>query len=798
MGPPLLRGLLAAALSYTFTGLSLLGWHYLPGPVHLWQLLLGLNGLALLPLLLPSSGKSSLSESFLTDVRHHGFSYFLSENSKFSHRLRHHFPLWLILLVAIGLRFVNLGYSEFQGDEALAMLAAAEALSGHETALFLRAKGPGEVLFPMALWRLTGTTTEALARLPFALATLGAILTIYLIGKNLGGSKMAGWWAAGFFAANGFMVAFGRIVQYQALVVWFSSLAFLLLLYWRQTGHHRLALMSGLLLGSGLLAHYDAILVLPALIWLLSWPPAGVRWRATANRLFQGGGWFMLGLALTTLPFYLPYSLDPQLSRTGDYVSQRIGQELRNNLPDFFHFNTFYSSFYYLTLTSLLIVGYLMWLNWPTSARPLSLPKGTMGWRLLLLVMLAGILTVVWQPTALEIDGLNLTILPFAWLILAAFISQWQHAPVQATLLWLAVPFLGYNFVVAVGLTHIYTIVPAGALLAGLAMQTIAGWPWPISKTYLSLPAYLLLVGQTIFLANAFIQPSPAYLQDYPAGNLSLFWSPYREPPATGFFGFVHRAGWKAVGQKIVSGELVGDYRSNEEPDVTTWYTRAAPRACDQQPEFYFLADDLVDPIEVPTELLATQYDQVGRLTLPNGKQMRIMQQKPTTLALGQLNEAELAQQFDRTTTPKAVARSSQGTVTQEINFGHRVRLIGYDLDSRRAYPSGRIMVTLYWQALASLPESYHVFTHLENEAQGVVAQADGLPVCWSYPTDLWRPGQVVADQRAIAISPDVPPNEYRLEIGWYLPTTGQRLDWLDVAGNPAGTSFTLTHLVIK
>ena len=60
---------------------------------------------------------------------------------------------------------------------------------------------------------------------------------------------------------------------------------------------------------------------------------------------------------------------------------------------------------------------------------------------------------------------------------------------------------------------------------------------------------------------------------------------------------FFHRAGWKTIGQKIAGGELAGDYGSNEEPDVTTWYTRGAPRACDPQPEFYFLADDLIDPV---------------------------------------------------------------------------------------------------------------------------------------------------------------------------------------------------------
>src|SRR5262245_56273437 len=143
------------------------------------------------------------------------------------------------------------------------MISAAEALEGHEDALFLRSKGPGELLLPMALWRLSGTTNEAISRLPFTVASLLAILTIAFIGERLGGWQLGGL-AAAFFAFNGFMVAFGRIVQYQALVVWFSALAFLLIIEWRLQRQRRLAWLSGLCLGGGLLAHYDTILVLPA------------------------------------------------------------------------------------------------------------------------------------------------------------------------------------------------------------------------------------------------------------------------------------------------------------------------------------------------------------------------------------------------------------------------------------------------------------------------------------------------------------------------------------------------------
>jgi 4-amino-4-deoxy-L-arabinose transferase-like glycosyltransferase len=817
--PSLLRWTLAAALSFGFTLLITLLLSYLPGPLPTWSILISLNLLALLPLL---PHWRNLQPSNLPSLRLHSGQAFQPSNLPTFQPSLPPLPLLFILLIALLLRTNNLDYSEFQGDEALALITAAEALEGHEDALFLRSKGPGEVLLPMALWRLSGLINEPIARLPFTAAALLAIVSVYLIGQKMGGSRL-GWLAAGFFAFNGFMVAFGRIVQYQALVIWFSTLAYLLTLLWYETHQNRFMVLAGLSLGLGLLAHYDAILVAPAIGWLLISRRTEDRGRETGENKNSGlrspvSGLilFILALLLTALPFYLPFALDPQANRTGDYVGGRIGSELRNNLPDFFHFNTFYSSSYYLIVTGLLVLAALIWLVWPL------LWSRWPG-----LITLVALLWVSFNPTWLVTEQFNLSILPFALLFALTFLALLAHptSPLSSAppllptpysllplLLWLAVPFLGYNFIVALGLTHIYTIVPAWSLLAAIGWHLIeqgsrgAGaqgrnHPCPSAPLLPGLISNGLLLTtallSTLFLWNAFIRHDIEYWQDYPAGNLPFYWTPYAEPPQAGFFGFAHRTGWKTVGQKIAGGQLSGDYGSNEEPDVTTWYTRGAPRACDPQPEFYFLADDLIDPVEVPTDLIASAYAQIGRVTLPNQKQLRIMQLQPSTLTLGDLADAPLAAAFDQTATPAAFARSARGAIAVEANFGNLIRLIGYDLDTRRAYSGGRIPVTLYWQALAPIPASYQVFTHLEGQ-NGPVAQADSVPVCWTYPTEVWRPGQIIADQHAIPLKPETPPGDYPLQVGLYLPDTFARLDVLDEAGNPAGNSVTLTQVRLK
>ncbi|RME98548.1 MAG: hypothetical protein D6768_17065, partial [Chloroflexi bacterium] len=115
--PPLLRGVIAAGISVAATALLALALQYLPGPVQTWHLLAALNLIALLPLLFIRRRPIA--------VRHSPIRPFFKE----------HLPLLLILAVALFLRAANLSYSEFQGDEALAMLSAAEALEGHEDAL---------------------------------------------------------------------------------------------------------------------------------------------------------------------------------------------------------------------------------------------------------------------------------------------------------------------------------------------------------------------------------------------------------------------------------------------------------------------------------------------------------------------------------------------------------------------------------------------------------------------------------------------------------------------------------------
>ena len=87
------------------------------------------------------------------------------------------------------------------------------------------------------------------------------------------------------------------------------------------------------------------------------------------------------------------------------------------------------------------------------------------------------------------------------------------------------------------------------------------------------------------------------------------------------------------------------------------------------------------------------------------------------------------------------------------------------------------VYVDLQWEALRALEVDYKLFVHLlpvEGDT-APLAQFDGMPRSWTYPTSEWREGELVTDQARIDLR-GVSADAYRIAIGWYDPDTQQRL----------------------
>ena len=111
-----------------------------------------------------------------------------------------------------------------------------------------------------------------------------------------------------------------------------------------------------------------------------------------------------------------------------------------------------------------------------------------------------------------------------------------------------------------------------------------------------------------------------------------------------------------------------------------------------------------------------------------------------------------------------------------QADFGGLVHLLGYTVEPEQAEPGQSLRLTLYWQALVSLPHDYTVLVHLRRPAGGNVAQADHRPLGNLYPTTLWPPGEIIRESSELLLPADLSPGSYELWTGLYLLETGERL----------------------
>jgi len=116
--------------------------------------------------------------------------------------------------------------------------------------------------------------------------------------------------------------------------------------------------------------------------------------------------------------------------------------------------------------------------------------------------------------------------------------------------------------------------------------------------------------------------------------------------------------------------------------------------------------------------------------------------------------------------------------IDQPINvtYGGKTELLGAQVDRTQAQPGDPIKVTLYWRALVPMDQTYVEFVHLIDDDGIIVAQRDTWPGRGLYPTVLWQPGQVFADELYLHVPAGAyAPNVATLRVGLY-DSQGTRL----------------------
>ncbi len=455
----------------------------------------------------------------------------MGQNGRFAFTLR---PFILIFALAFLFRLPNIGYSEFQGDEGIIMGRAAAIITGDDGALFLHQKGPIEILEPLSIWQLAGQINETWSRLLFTWGSGLSVLAVMLLCWRWFGKK-TGVMAALFFIIVGFSIAFGRIVQYQSFVMLWGILA----LYHadRYTDEEWAGdlWLTAVFLAGGLLAHYDAILVVPAIFWTLLthlFRIKQIRWIHWLGAMAAGG--FLLSA------FYIPFVLNPNFARTAQYLlNGRVGgggdELLRWGGTAVWQMATLYNSSYF-------IIGLIIF----TSVAIAHLARKREG---------------------------------------------------MATVLYLFAPIFFYLFVVGDPRTHIYTIFPAAVILTAVGINTLAGWVKAHPNLYRAAAILLFIwwAASAWYVHLIFIDHTPERVRNWKENRPAKYWTSWDEPPLYGLFGFPHQAGWRVVGDLVSADEL--PYASNEERQVTDWYMKYALRTHCQNFNSFMLAEQVQDVV---------------------------------------------------------------------------------------------------------------------------------------------------------------------------------------------------------
>lgn len=104
------------------------------------------------------------------------------------------------------------------------------------------------------------------------------------------------------------------------------------------------------------------------------------------------------------------------------------------------------------------------------------------------------------------------------------------------------------------------------------------------------------------------------------------------------------------------------------------------------------------------------------------------------------------------------------GTIPVGAVFGGQAELVGYKLDPLVLVAGQRATLTLVWRCKAEM-DPWRIFVHLDDaNGTGARIHAEHDPAQGRYPTDSWRPGEVIAD--AVSFVPERFP--LRLYLGFY------------------------------
>ncbi len=598
-------------------------------------------------------------------------------------------------------------------------------------------------MIPATLLALTGHLTEQSGRLPFALADLATLFVVFALGRRLFGT-LAGWIGALLLAVDGYYIGYAHMMQYQSVIFLMTPLVVLILYrlvqqYGSGSSTGKAAgLSSGLRLAAlfvatGLLSHYDGVIVLlpgAYLLWLLA------RWGVGVARL--GRALVVPGLLVTGLvtSFYLPFVLHPNFQATYAYYSNNVignNQFLYNHLAEFAGRATLFNTVYAFWLTVGITILALTRLY----------QRNIYGWGGQvaggLVILLSGI--VIFAPEWLQIGGVDFTPFLVGLVGLGAFVLPKTHAQERLLWLWLGALLLQSLFLTKEPSAHFHVFLVPWLLIVG---QTLA-WlgqklrarvgAWPAVMVGVALMALCLLLFGSY--AHWFFMDRAEAVRHWQTITVPRWWPVQRSVADQPIFGVPHQSGWKTIGVLYATGQLRGAYNTNMREWAGTWYTRGA-EFCEEDPP-YILLERLERPAEQAEfrARMADEYHLFGTVAVATEPRLEIYQRDPVT-TVQHFDAAADTAQFDANLTSADLPLRAPVVAPQltglDYRFGAAIQLIGYQLEQTTVQPGGTVDLTLHWRASEPVNGRYTLFNQVIGAQDKKLGQLDIAPSCAAGP----------------------------------------------------------------
>lgn len=484
------------------------------------------------------------------------------------------------LLLSSILRLVNLGYSDYIGDEHKAFLIPKQGQSVWSF-LIQQRKGPMQFFVTYIPRLIVGNFNNEFAeRLPFSIISILCVIVFYLLISKLTKNKVVAVVSTFLFMVNGFIVGFGRIAQYQNLNILFSllSLYFYSDLIYKKIHLFRSSLLGTLFWVLSLFSHWDAVFILPVVVWFfISFfrnPQFSKRYKF---RVFLYN--LLLG-SILVFPYMIPYvKFHINNKESTDYFERRIAAGTSNNSLYKMYIDLYnpFLTFWVLSFLSILSV--------------FRIKKS--GMFIVWFVFCYLVFEILWKKPGTHIYNFLLPIFVlsgFGFDFLIGLIKpRFLKSIIIVLFIFLCVFFYYQSYLLFVDHKKEY--------------------PWE-RETFLSL--------------NLLCKMKPKICKGKNIDNKSLktiqYYYNYTGQPLP-LFGFPHSRNWDLINELInklssSEGGLSG-YATNEDQVVSKWYMDVVYKS---RGDFYFIGirnpsnfvNDFNPPAESTSELVETLYKENG------------------------------------------------------------------------------------------------------------------------------------------------------------------------------------------